>query len=233
MASEGLALITNASSAVGMAFAKLHASRGGDLILVSPHADMLDAARRELENAHNIQVTCAGLDLGEYGAPERLFESVISEGAPVSYLINNALSAAGGPFHEQDIERIEEALNLNVASMVKLTRLFLPFMIEAGRGRVLNVAPAGGGGRQSLLAASRAFVLSFSEALAAELDGAGVSVTAMIPGAADGVSEAELAAVNAAKGVRADKIAEAGYRAMLRGKATAKSGGGMFGLGRR
>jgi len=174
------ALVTGASSGIGAAFARALHARGERLILVARRRERLLALADELGGAHVL-----AHDLALPGAPERLAAEVESRGYAVDCLVNNAGVGHTARFHEEDPERIAGMLDLNVRALVSLTRAFLPGMVARGHGRLVNVASNAAFQPVPFLtsyAATKAFVLSFTEGLAGELRGTGVVVQALCPG---------------------------------------------------
>lgn len=177
------ALITGASAGIGREMAREFAAHGFDLVLVARRRARLAALKRELESAHGVSVRAVGADLYDPATPARLCRSLAR--LPVDVLVNNAGTLEGGPFTEMEPARIEEMLRLNVGAMVALTHAFLPGMLRRGHGRIVNLASIAAFAPVpwlSVYAASKSFVLAFSEGLAEELRGTGVSVTAVCPG---------------------------------------------------
>ncbi|AWN23817.1 short-chain dehydrogenase [Deinococcus irradiatisoli] len=178
-------LITGASGGIGEAFAHLLARRGHSLILVARSADKLAALAAELSKAHGIQATVLAQDLGLPGAAEQLERRVREAGLRVDVLINNAGFASYGEFHSLTLQSQLDLIQLNITALTELTHRFLPGMLARRRGGVLNVASTTAFMPGPLMAtyyASKAYVLSFSEALGEELRGSGVNVTALCPG---------------------------------------------------
>jgi hypothetical protein len=179
-------LITGASSGIGEVFARRLAARGAHLVLTARRVDQLEILARDLSSAYGVRVQAIGHDLAAPGAARGLQDRVLEAGLEIDILINNAGFGLYGRFWEAAADRYEQMVRLNVEALTTLTRLFLPGMIERGRGGILNVAstasfqPVPG---FAVYAASKAYVLSFSEALAAELRGTGVRVLALCPGA--------------------------------------------------
>ena len=218
------ALVTGASSGIGEELARVHARHGGDLVIVARRQDRLEALKAELEKAHGITVHVLVKDLTQAEAPQQIFDELQARGVLVDYLINNAGFGYWGLFHEQDWARNEAMIKVNILALAALTRLFLPPMIERHSGRILNLASMAGfvpGPLQAVYYASKAFVISFSEALADELAGTGVTVTVLCPGPTETefTRRPEMQGVALLRRMASPrKVAEIGYHAMLRGK---------------
>lgn len=180
------ALVTGASGGIGAELARVLAAHGHDLILVARNAESLETLGRELERRHGVTVRAIPADLSRPGSAERLWVEVAASGQTVGVLVNNAGAGLHGPTSEQDVDALKAMLELNVTSLVALTRLALPDMVRRGWGRILNVASIvsfqPGGPRMAAYYASKAFVLSFTRGLGAELRGTGVRATALCPG---------------------------------------------------
>ena len=182
---EKMALVTGASAGIGRALARLAAKDGHDLVLVARRRDRLEELSAELTAAHGVQVTVIAADLSAHAAPAAIAERLRSDGKHVDFLINNAGFGSCGPFSQAVLDREVEMIHLNIRALVQLTHLFLPEMLARRSGRILNVASVAGfvpGPYMATYYASKAFVLSFTEALSAELLGTGVTITASCPG---------------------------------------------------
>ncbi|ROH88760.1 SDR family oxidoreductase [Stagnimonas aquatica] len=182
------ALITGASSGIGAAFARALARRGDHLILVARSKDKLEALAASLRAEQGATVSVIPADLGLPECGRRLAAEVAGQGLSVDLLINNAGFGAAGAFATQDPVRDAEMIQLNVAAVVDLAHAFLPGMLERGHGGIVNVASVAGFQpmpQMAIYAATKAFVLSFSEALWVETRGRGVQVTALCPGPVD------------------------------------------------
>ncbi|RKH14132.1 SDR family oxidoreductase [Corallococcus sp. CA047B] len=184
--SRKIALITGASAGLGEQFAERFARDGHDVILVARGVAKLEALASRLELAHRVKAHVMPADLGQPGAPEQLFAQVQALGLAVEFLVNNAGFGSSGPFLEQALAREAEMVEVNCSALLKLTHLFARPMKERGHGRILNIASTAGfqpGPYMATYYATKAFVMSFSEALAFELQGTGVTVTCHCPGA--------------------------------------------------
>jgi short-subunit dehydrogenase len=226
------AFITGASSGLGKEFARIHASKGDNLVLVARSKDKLEALKFELEKQYGISVYVIVKDLSDQYAPKAIFEELKTQKIQVDYLINNAGFGDFGLFAESDWEKQLEMINLNVTCLTYLTRLFLPDMIKNKDGKILNIASTAAfqpGPTMSVYFATKAFVLSFSEAIANELKGTGVTVTALCPGATETgfKAAASLDNSNLFKGnqiATSKEVAEFGYQKMMEGKTVAIHG---------
>jgi short-subunit dehydrogenase len=177
---QGIALVTGASAGLGAEFARQLAKRGERLVLVARRKDRLDALAAELGNARAI-----GEDLSLPGAVDRLMADFAAHGEHVDTLVNNAGFGLTGKFAELDRKRQRQMIDLNCGVLTELTHAVLPGMIDRKRGGILNVASTAAfqpGPRMAVYFATKAFVLSFTEALHEELRGSGVRVTALCPG---------------------------------------------------
>ena len=219
------ALVTGASGGIGLELARLFAADGHDLVLVARSRDKLAGLAEELGRAHNVGARSLPADLARPEAPREIFDQLKSEGVAVDALVNNAGVGSYGLFAETDLRSELDLLQINVVALTHLTKLFLPAMIARRRGHVLNVASTAAfqpGPLMAVYYASKAYVLSLSEALSNETAGTGVTVTVLCPGptgtgfvAAAGMEESKLFDRGA---MTARAVAEAGYRGMLGGK---------------
>lgn len=225
-----VALITGASAGIGKEFAKIHAAKGGDLIIVARSADKLNNLKQELESQYNCQVKVIVKDLTLSTAPREVYDEVKQAGMQVDYLINNAGFGGHGKFHEREWERDLAMINLNIVALTALTRFFLPDFVARNSGKVLNVSSTASlmaGPLQAVYFATKAYVTSFSNAIAEELSDTKVTVTALLPGATatEFAKEANLADTDLFnKAFSAESVAKDGYEAMLAGKLDVISG---------
>ncbi|MFF7047281.1 SDR family NAD(P)-dependent oxidoreductase [Streptomyces griseorubiginosus] len=174
-------LITGASAGLGAEFARQFAERGSDLVLVARRADRLQALADELSAKHQVTVTVVPFDLGVPAPGEALAREVARRGITVTSLVNNAGFGTHAPFRQEDAERVQQEINLNVASLVDVTRAF----IDQLTGVLVNVASSLGyqpWPNAAVYGATKAFVLSFTEALWQESRGSGLRVLALSPG---------------------------------------------------
>src|SRR3954471_2669619 len=174
-------LITGASAGLGVEFARQCAARGEDLVLVARRRDRLDAVAAELGGRPHVFVA----DLSQAGAAASLIAELEAEGLSVGTLINNAGFGLAGKFAARPLERLGEMIDLNIHTLVELCHLVLPAMRERGEGAICNVASTAAfqpGPNMAVYYATKAFVLSFTEALHHELKGSGIRISALCPG---------------------------------------------------
>ncbi len=220
------ALITGASSGIGKELAKVHASKGGNLVLVARRKEKLEELKTQLEKEFAVTVHLIVKDLSIPTAADEVFDEVKKMGIEIEYLINNAGFGAQGFFHEIPLEKQIDMINLNITALVKLTYLFLPEMLERNSGRILNVSSSAslppGGPMQSVYFATKAFVTSFTYGLIGELMGTNVTATMLLPGATktEFSDVANLNNTDLFKNVKftGETVAKDGYDAMLKGK---------------
>ncbi len=215
------AIVTGASGGLGLEFAKLLASDKHDLVLVARSIDKLEAIAAQLRPHYGVSVEVVALDLSKADAAAYLVTRVPS----CDILINNAGFASNGRFDELDASRIRDEMMLDVVTLTELTRAYLPAMRARGSGRVMNIASTAAflpGPFMAVYYACKAYVLSFSQAIAEELRGTGVTVTCLCPGATQ-TGFADRANVKGTLLFRLPKakpaeVARAGYRAMMKGR---------------
>ncbi len=225
------ALITGASFGIGMEFARIFAREGYNLVLVARSADRLRQLAAELEKAHGARSLILAADLSDPGAPAYVLDQTTRADIPIDMLVNNAGFGQYGYFAENDLEECLRQIQLNVTALTHLTRLYLPAMIERSSGRILNVASTAAfqpGPLMAVYFATKAYVLHFSEALANELHGTGVTVTCLCPGATatEFHKRANATSMKLLKfgSMDAAVVAEDGYRALMAGKPVVISG---------
>lgn len=225
------ALITGASSGIGEAFAHVFARNGYRLILVARSTGKLEQIAASLRQ-RNTEVRVLAADLSIFEQVEQLYRQLQQEGRFVDVLVNNAGFGDFGLFTQTDWNKEAMMIDLNVRSLTQLTKLFLPHMVQKGTGRILNVASTAAfqpGPTMAVYYATKAYVLHFSEAIANELEGTGVQVTCLCPGATESGFQ-QAAAMEDSRLVKGRKlptsmeVAEYGYDAMVKGKVVAIHG---------
>ena len=219
------ALITGASSGIGMELARHHAAKGGDVILVARRESALADLKSELEEKHGITAHVIPSDLTEAPAAQKLYEDVKATGLTVDILINNAGFGGHGRHVERDLADEMAMIDLNVKALVELTHRFASDMVEQGGGKILNVGSTAGfapGPNQAVYFATKAFVNSFSQAIDQELRNKGVTCTVLAPGyvKTEFADRANLGGTKLVEqgGATPKEVAKHGYDAMMQGK---------------
>ena len=226
------ALITGASSGIGLDLAKIHAKLGGDLVLVARNKQKLLEIKNEFESNYHVEVVVIEQDLSHKDAAQEVYNQTQQLGITIDILINNAGFGDFGFFAETDWFKEYEMISLNIIALTQLTKLFAQDMIEQGSGRILNVASVAAflpGPKMAIYYATKAYVLSFSEAIANEFADNGITVTTLCPGPTDtGFEKAaaleESGLFKKQKVVSSMPVAEFGYKAMMKGKTVAIPG---------
>jgi short-subunit dehydrogenase len=218
------ALITGASSGIGLDLAKLMAPNF-DLIITARNQAELEKIAQELQAEHGNHVHVVPADLTLAEAPQQIFAEIERRGLPVDILINNAGFGSYGAFAESAPKTSLDMVEVNIAALTALTRLALPGMILRKRGRIMNVASTAGfqpGPLMAVYYATKAYVIMFSEAIANELKGSGVTVTCFCPGATAtnfaGRANMEESRLFKLGAMKSKDVALAGYKGMLAGK---------------
>lgn len=222
-------LITGASSGIGEAFARRLAAQGENVLLVARSQDKLAQLCEELAQAHGVSAEYVALDLTESGAAEKLFAETNRLGVEVETLVNNAGFGSMGDFAALDLERELQMIDLNVKALVALTYLYLKPMRERRRGTILNVASTAafqGVPYMATYAATKAFVLSFSEALWDENRALGVHIMALCPGVTEtnffAAAETDKPPMRVAQ--TAEQVVDTALKGLRRGKSHVISG---------
>jgi len=226
------ALITGSSNGIGYELAGIHALKGGDLVLVARNRHKLEKLKMDLEKKHHVNVYIIVKDLSVPGAAREVFDEVKIHRIVIEYLVNNAGFGDSGFFAESDWSKQEQMINLNILSMSHLTWLFLPDMISRKRGKIMNVASTVAfvpGPTMAVYYATKAFVLSFSQAIDNEVRDHGITVTSLCPGPTrNGFREAASLKDSWTFENRnipdAREVAEYGYYSMISGKTVAIHG---------
>jgi short-subunit dehydrogenase len=224
MARGDTVLITGASSGIGLAFAHLFAADGFGLVLAARRESTLEALASELQSAYHVPVRFFAVDLATHDGPDLLHANLLHAGVRVDVLVNNAGFGLQGSFVDLPLDRQLEMMTLNMTSLTVLTRLLVPPMVMRRRGGVLNVGSTAGfqpGPFMAVYYATKAYVVSFSEALADELKDTGVLVTCLAPGPTE-TSFAKAAGATDSRLFRGDtmtaeEVARIGYQAWKRG----------------
>ena len=219
------ALITGASGGIGYEFAKLFAQDGYNLVLVARSEQKLAQMANELSERHGILVKVLSKDLSHPATPDEIYADLQQESIDLNVLVNNAGFATYGFFTEIDLITELQMMQLNMLALTHLTKLFLQGMVEKKDGKILNLASTAAfqpGPLMAVYYATKAYVLSFSEAIANELEGTGVSVTALCPGPTQSGFQAR-ANMEDSKLVRGGlmdtgTVARIGYRGLMEGK---------------
>lgn len=218
-------LITGASSGIGLEFARLFAADGSDLVLIARREAELQSLADDMTASHGISAQVITEDLSDPAAPQHIADRLAADGVAVDVLVNNAGFGLRGPAAELDLQRQLDMLQVNVTALTHLTRLLLPAMIARRQGGVLNVASTAAfqpGPRMAVYYATKAYVLSFTEALAEELGVTGVTVSCLAPGptATEFADMADMqdTLLFKAGAQSADAVARAGYDGFRRGK---------------
>jgi short-subunit dehydrogenase len=230
---KGTALVTGASVGLGRELAQLFAADGHDVVLVARRKAELEALAARLVAERGVKAHVLPQDLADGAAPDRLAAELLRRGIEVDFLVNNAGFGALGRFAELDVGRQLDMIRVNVLALTHLTRLLVPGMIARGRGRILNLGSTAGfqpGPGMTVYYATKAFVNSFTEALAFELRGTGVTATVSCPGATatefGDVSGNGKSRLFKARVMSAPVVAAHAYAAMMAGKSLAIPGMG-------
>ena len=226
------ALVTGASCGIGLDLARLLAKDKNNLVLVARSENKLKEIKASFEKEFGINVKIIIVDLSLPDATTQLYDEIVKEQITIDILINNAGFGDFSSFSNCDWQKQEKMINLNVLSLSKLTHLILPGMIKQGYGKIMNLGSLASflpGPMMATYYATKAFVLSFSCSLANELKGTGITVTALCPGPVDTgfVAAAALEGsklFHSFKPMTAIKVAEFGYRRMMKGKLLAIPG---------
>lgn len=229
---KNTALITGASNGIGLELAKIHASKGGDLVLVARNKSKLEELKIALEKQFKISVLILAKDLSMPNAAMEIYEETTKLNIQVDYLINNAGFGDFGMFVETDWNKELQMINLNITTLTLFTKLYLQDMVKRRSGKMMNVASTAAfqpGPKMAIYCATKAYVLSFSEAVSNEVSDKRITITALCPGATEtGFKTA--AALDESKLFKdkklptAKEVAKYGYDAMIKGKAVAIHG---------
>ncbi len=222
------ALITGASVGFGAAFAHEFARGGANLVLVARSIDKLNQLAETLRQEYGVTVTVLGKDLSNMQQVQQVWDELQEKGIHIDYLVNNAGFGDYALFHEADYSKLEQMIDLNIKALTKLSYLFVKPMVARGYGKIMNVASTAAfqpGPTMAVYFASKAYVLHLGEAMSNELEGTGVTITTLCPGAsatefqnAAAMHESKL--VKGKKLPTATEIARYGYKHMMKGSGT-------------
>lgn len=226
-------LITGASSGIGKEFALIFAKNNYNLILVARRKNILEDIAKKIMNEHSIQVMVIAKDLLQPDAAKEIYSELQEKNITVDVLVNNAGFGVWGKFSSSNLNSTLDMIKVNITTLTELTHLFLPAMLKQKKGRIMNVASTAAfqsGPNMAVYCASKAYVLSFSEALSCEMKNSGVTVTSLCPGATTTEFQ-ELAKMthtrilkNSFSLMDAKTVAEIGFYAILRGKSVVVTG---------
>lgn len=232
MQTNNTALISGASSGIGLELSHIHAQNGDNVVLVARSEGKLNELKSNLESEYGIQAYVIVKDLSLPDAPKDVYDELASQTIDIEYLINNAGFGDFGLFHETDWNKEATMIDLNMRSLTHMTKLFSRDMIQRGSGKIMNVASTASfqpGPLMSVYYATKHYVLAFSEGIANEMKDYGVSVTALCPGPTESgfQSTAEMGSsrlVNTFSLPTAKEVAAYGYKSMMKGKTVAIHG---------
>ena len=222
------ALVTGASTGIGYELSKCFAADHHNLIIVARHEQRLQHVAEEFIKQFGIAVKVVPADLAQLDAPQKIVDAVRKDSLQVDYLVNNAGYGLGGKFTETDLAVELSMMQVNMLALVALTKLFLPEMVARKSGKIMNVASTAAfqpGPLMAVYYASKSFVLSFSEAIANELKGTGVTVTTLCPGptASEFQQRAQIQNTRLVKNklmgmMSSEQVAKIGYQGFMQGK---------------
>lgn len=218
-------IITGASGGLGLELAKIFAKEGCRLVLVARSKDKLESVSREISKNFGVQVKAFPSDLSKTGSTEKLWGQLIKEKILPDILVNNAGFGMHGFFSKTDLSKELEMMQLNMVSLVQLSKLALQGMLKKGNGKILNIASTAAfqpGPLMAVYYASKAFVLSFSQALSNELEGTGITVTCLCPGPTktgfQDRAQVSRTMLFQRHVMDAHEVAVVGYQALMKGK---------------
>ena len=229
---KNTALITGASNGIGLELAKIHASKGGDLVLVARNKAKLEELKSALEGKYKVNVYIIVKDLSANNAAQEVYKETSKQNIQIDYLINNAGFGDFGMFVDTDWTKELQMINLNITTLTQFTKLYLQDMVKRRSGKIMNVASTAAfqsGPTMAVYYATKSYVLHFSEAVDNEVRDKGVTVTTLCPGPTESgfqVAAAleESALVKGKKLPSSKVVAEYGYKVMMKGKTVAIHG---------
>lgn len=222
-------MVTGASAGIGLELARCLAADGHDVVLVARRAAALESLASQLQQAHGVRALDLAIDLATEHGPDQLVQALSEQGIVPQVLVNNAGIGLYGAHATNPVDDVQMLLDLNIRALTLVTRLLLPRMIESGAGNILNVASTAAllpGPRMAVYFASKAYVLSYSQALAQELARCGIGVTALCPGPtrSEFFERAGMRPNALGRPADARELAQFGIRAMRRGQRVAIHG---------
>lgn len=226
-------LITGASAGIGKELAYVFAKNNYNVVLVARTQSSLEALAQQLRSQYNIQATVIAKDLIQANAAEQIFKEIQALNIPIDVLVNNAGFGTQGAFVATNMQEQLNEIQVNITALTALTHLFLGPMLKNNKGKILNVASTAAfqaGPQMAVYCATKAYVLSFSEAIAYELKNSGITVTALCPGVTktEFQQRAKMTDVRMMKNnflmMTANEVANIGFQAMIKGKAVAIAG---------
>ncbi len=226
------ALITGASLGFGVEFAKNFAKDGHNLVLVARSIDKLNALATEIKSQYNVEVLVMGKDLSKMEQVQSIYDELQAKNIHIDFLVNNAGFGDYAFFHEAEYAKLEQMIDLNIKALTKLSHLFVKTMVTKGAGKIMNVASTAAfqpGPMMAVYYATKAYVLYLGEAMKNELEGTGVTITTLCPGASETgfQNAADLHESKLVKGKKlptAKEVADFGYKAMMKGEMTVIEG---------
>ena len=220
-----IALITGASSGIGLELARCFAADGWNIVLIARSEVNLRSIAKELKQEYSVAVTSIPADLSQADAPQKIFITLHNQNLEISALVNNAGFGDYGFFHESDWEKQEQMLAVNIRALTQLTLSLLPAMMERKDGKILNVASTAGffpGPLMAVYYATKAYVISFSHALSNELEGSGVICTCLCPGPTEtgfqGRAQMQKSRLMHSTMMDAKTVAQLGYKGLIKGQ---------------
>ncbi len=226
------ALITGASSGIGLELARIHASKGDDLVLVARNQTKLETIKLELKKKYKVTILNIVKDLSDPNAAQTVFDETQEKGIQIDFLVNNAGFGDYGMFYETHWEKENTMIALNITALTQFTKLYLKEMVKRDDGKIMNVASTAAfqpGPTMAVYYATKAYVLHFSEAIANELKDKKITITALCPGATESGFQS-VAQMEESKLVKGKKLPSSravalyGYKAMMKGKTVAIHG---------
>lgn len=218
------ALITGASGGIGMELARIHASKGNDVVVIARSKQKLESLKKELESTYKVNVWVITEDLSNTDAAKNIYQQTQQLGIKVSVLINNAGFGGHGLFHQRDLSADQGMIQVNITSLTNLTHYYLQDMVKENYGRILNVSSTASfmpGPLQAVYYATKAYVTSFTQAVAEEVKDYNITATALCPGAVatDFIASGNLEGIDVWKNAKSAKsVAIIGYKDMEKGK---------------